>query len=120
MDKFYSEKLIRDCFSNEGINLITDFFTKKQEECPNVEYRNYGRTILFRNRNWSTTDGINFKRSDSFTNTIGITIEESNINMYINAIADKNHVEYTNELKEFLLSIPSLLRDKKLSELIDI
>ena len=116
-------KIVRE----QGIKYIVDFLYNSDinsEEVRVSEVDN-GETILIQTPVYSTTDNkINIKRSDSWSNTVGI----SNNRMFINPCFKKlpiseNIFSRENsmmmELKEYIEMIPQFIRDEKLKNVLD-
>ncbi len=115
-------KLVRE----QGIKYIVDFLYNsdiKSEEVKVSEVDN-GETILIQTPSYSTTDNKTYIRSDSWSNTVGI----SNNRMYINpcfkkfpltgSIWDREN-SMMMELKEHIEMIPQFIRDEKLKNILN-
>ena len=115
------KKIIEAASSNEGLNLIAMWLQDKNDQFPIIDIRNeepltarfhggkyvgQGKLILFQSRPWQSPR--------SLTNNIGITKDS----IYINPTSDKNHKNIIQELNEFIISIPAIVRDIKLNKLI--
>lgn len=115
------KKIIEAASSNEGLNLIAMWLQDKTDKFPIIDIRNeepltarfhggkyvgQGKLILFQSRIWQSPR--------SLTNNIGITKDS----IYINPTSDKNHKNIIQELNEFIISIPAIVRDIKLNKLI--
>ena len=101
------KKIIEAASSNEGLNLIAMWLQDKNDQFPIIrfhggKYVGQGKLILFQSRPWQSPR--------SLTNNIGITKDS----IYINPTSDKNHKNIIQELNEFIISIPAIVRDIKL------
>ncbi len=98
-----SKETVNLCRSDDAIKLIIGFLVKKGE---NVKIEIEEKTILI------MTEIKNYK--EVWSNSVGISIEQ----IYINPISDQKGYNYTVELRDFVKSIPSIIRQNKLEKIL--
>ena len=108
------KKLIETLSSSDGLNEIINWLSGKTQNHHYINRLDDG-TILIQSKVWSSSDGINFKlENNNYTNTIGINKDS----LYVNPTLDKNRINITIELKNFLFDIPSIVRNKRIEQII--
>jgi hypothetical protein len=106
--------------SEYGLKLISNFISVREGSNPMIE--NIENSIIFQLYCWVSTDGVNFIKSNSdskFPSKTNAVMMLSKGQICINPIIDKNRVSYIHEMKEFLESLPTTIRDRKIDKILE-
>lgn len=104
--------------SDEGINIILKWLNSQKNEISIIKEGSYkrGESVTIQNMCWSSMDGINYKKDTvAKTNTLMMSKDE----ICINPVNDKDRNNITGELRDFIMELPSIIRDNKIKSILN-